>query len=209
MIKAFKEGLDIHALTAAEINEVALDDVTREMRREAKAINFGILYGQGPHGLSQTAGIPYARAKEFIEQYFSVYVGIKDYVETCIASAQKKGYALTMLGRKRLLPDINSSVIQVRKAAERTAVNTPLQGTAADIIKIAMIRADKLIDSWKSKFKMILTVHDELVFEIRSEDVKMLAPLLKKNMENAIQLSVPLVVDVSVGPSWGDLEKIT
>src|SRR3989339_643684 len=146
MIDAFLKNADIHTSTSAEINQVNPDTVTKEMRREAKAINFGILYGQGAHGLSRSADIPYWRAKEFIEQYFIVYKGIKKFIDTSIESAREKGYAETLFGRRRLLPEINSSVAMVRKGAERMAINTPLQGTSADITKIAMIEAQKYID---------------------------------------------------------------
>ena len=206
MIKAFKNQADIQTATASEINQVSPEDVTKTMRREAKAINFGILYGQGPHGLSQTADIPYARAKEFIEEYFMVYKNIKKFIDKIIVLARKQGYVETLLGRRRYLPEINSSVVQVRKAAERMAVNTPLQGTAADMIKIAMIEADKIMAD--SKIRMILQVHDELLFEVKKNMVKSEAEKIKKVMENVIKLKVPVVVDVSVGDNWGNLEDL-
>ncbi|MDD4271637.1 MAG: DNA polymerase I [Patescibacteria group bacterium] len=210
MIKAFKDGEDIHTATAAAINQVALSEVTPKMRREAKATNFGILYGQGPHGLSQNADIPYMRAKEFIDQYFKVYRGVKEFVEETIEQARGRGYAETLFGRRRFLPEINSSVMQVRKAAERMAVNTPLQGTAADIIKVAMIRVQELIDKkyQADEIKMLLQVHDELVFEVKENSVKEAVAEIKEIMENVIKLKVPIEVDASVGDNWGEMEEI-
>lgn len=210
MVEAFKKGEDIHTATAAEINQVALNEVTPEMRHEAKAVNFGILYGQGPHGLSQGADIPYARAKEFIDKYFVVYKGVKRFVDQTIGMARDKGYTETLFNRRRLLPEINSSVIQARKAAERMAINTPLQGTAADIIKIAMIRIQKLIEKnyQAGEIKMLLQVHDELVFEVKEALIKKTSVEIKEIMENVIKLKVPLGVDASVGDNWGEMEKI-
>ncbi|MFH1582883.1 MAG: DNA polymerase I [Candidatus Falkowbacteria bacterium] len=210
MIKAFNDGEDIHAATAAEINQVVLNEVTPEMRREAKAVNFGILYGQGPHGLSQGADIPYARAKEFIDKYFAVYKGVKKFVDETIETARGRGYAETLFGRRRFLPEINSSVVQVRKAAERMAINTPLQGTAADIIKVAMIRIQELIKKnfQPDEIKMLLQVHDELVFEVKEDLIKKTADEIKDIMESVIKLKVPLGVDASVGDNWGEMEKV-
>lgn len=211
MIKAFKNQVDIHTATAAEINQVSPEAVTKTMRREAKAINFGILYGQGPHGLSQTADIPYARAREFIEEYFIAYKSIQKFIDKTIAMARKQGYVETLLGRRRYLPEINSSVVQARKAAERMAVNTPLQGTAADMIKIAMIKIANMSEfktNHANEMRMILQVHDELVFEVRQETVTAAAKKIKKIMENVIKLKVPVVVDVSVGDNWGEMEEV-
>jgi len=210
MIKAFLHGEDIHTATAAEINQVALDKVTPEMRREAKAVNFGILYGQGPHGLAQGADIPYARAKEFIEKYFSAYQGVKKFVDQTIAGARQAGYVETEFHRRRFLPEINSTNLQIRKAAERMAINTPLQGTAADIIKIAMIRVKELIDNeYGDTVKMLLQVHDELVFEVKNDLVEAAAEEIKKIMEQVIKLKVPIVVEAKQGDSWGEMKTIT
>jgi DNA polymerase-1 len=208
MIKAFQDGADIHTATAAEINQIALSEVTPELRREAKAVNFGILYGQGPHGLSQGADIPYARAKEFIDKYFVVYKGVKKFVEETIETARDKGYTETLFKRRRFLPEINSSVVQVRKGAERMAINTPLQGTAADIIKVAMIRAKEMIEKeyGVDKLKMLLQVHDELVFEVREDLAEAAAEKIKKVMEEVIKLKVPIVVDASMGDNWGEMK---
>lgn len=210
MIKAFKEGADIHTATAAEINQVGISEVTKKMRREAKATNFGILYGQGPHGLSRTAEIPYWRAKEFIDQYFVVYSDVKKYIETTTEEARKKGYAETLFGRKRHLPELNSSVVMMRKSAERMAVNTPLQGTAADMIKVAMIKAEEWIEKnfQDGEVGMLLQVHDELVLEARNDIVEKVAKELKKIMENVLKLKVPVIVDVKQGNNWGELQVL-
>lgn len=214
MLAAFKEGLDIHSATAAEINKVPLDKVTPEMRREAKAINFGILYGQGPHGLSQTADIPYARAKDFIDQYFNVYKDVKKYINKSIEQAKEHGYAETLFGRKRYLPEINSSIMQIKKGAERMAINTPLQGTAADMIKVAMINISRIISEYKTNanesniIRMLLQVHDELLFEVRENEIKEVTKTIKEIMENVIKLKVPIIVDAKVGDNWGEMEKI-
>ncbi|MDD5032134.1 MAG: DNA polymerase I [Patescibacteria group bacterium] len=207
MIKAFKEGVDIHTATAAEINQVNPEVVTKNMRREAKAINFGILYGQGPHGLSQSAGISYTRAKDFIDQYFLVHKDIKKFIDRTLADAKEKGYVETLFGRRRYLPEINSSVIQVKKGAERMAVNAPLQGTAADLIKAAMIKIHDLLAE-KENVKMLLQVHDELVFEMEEKEIKKITPEIKALMENVLKLKVPIVVETSVGDNWGEMEKI-
>ena len=203
MIKAFKNGADIHRSTAAEINGVDLEEVTSQMRREAKAINFGVLYGQGPHGLARTADISYLEAREFIDNYFTVYTGVQKYVDDKIKEAQTQGYVETLFKRKRFLPEINSSVVMVRKGAERMAVNTPLQGTAADMIKIAMIQ---IFEQIKDKdIKMLLQVHDELIFEIPEKKVEKYAEKIKEIMENVIKLKVPVVVDVAIGDNWGEV----
>ncbi|MCK5061268.1 DNA polymerase I [Candidatus Parcubacteria bacterium] len=216
MIKAFKNNVDIHTSTAAEINQVSPNAVDKQMRREAKAINFGVLYGQGPRGLSQTADIPYERAREFIEQYFIVYKNIREFIDNTLRQARRDGHVSTLFGRIRPLPEINSTVAMVRKAAERMAVNTPLQGTAADMIKSAMIKAESLINreyGAKNKLnplecpvRMILTVHDELVFEIKNSLVKEVVPKIKKIMEEVIKLKVPIVVDVKIGKNWGEMK---
>lgn len=206
MIKAFNDGDDIHTITASLINGVPIDKVSDKLRREAKAVNFGILYGQGPHGLSQGADIPFNQAKEFIDNYFKVYKGVRDYLDETIEVARKKGYVETMFGRKRFLPEINANNPMQRKAAERMAANTPLQGSAADIIKLAMIQiAEKIVSA---DVRMLLQVHDELVFEIRQGMEKEAVAKIKKIMENVIKLSVPLIVDVKIGDNWGEMEKI-
>ena len=206
LIKAFKNNEDIHTATAAEINDVSLKDVTKKMRREAKAINFGILYGQGPHGLSQSASIPYYQANEFIKKYFLAYPNIKKMIEKTIKDAQKNSYAITLFGRKRPLPEINSNLVFIRKSAERMATNTPIQGTAADMIKMAMIKISKLINGKEEDIKMLLQIHDELIFEIKKDKLNFYAPKIKEIMENIMPLKVPVIVDENSGNNWGDLK---
>ncbi|MDD2354285.1 MAG: DNA polymerase, partial [Patescibacteria group bacterium] len=206
MLTAFKNFSDIHAETAAKINEVALDKVTTKMRNEAKAINFGILYGQGPHGLSQNAGISYARAKEFIDKYFLTYPQIKEMVDSFIKQAQKNGYVTTLLGRKRYLPDINSSLAVVKKSAERMAINTPIQGTAADIIKQVMIKIEEQIKNDSDVIRPLLQIHDELIFEIKEEFVEKYSEDIANIMQTNFNLLVPLVVQVAKGKSWKELK---
>jgi len=206
MIAAFKNEEDIHTATAAEINGVKLTEVTKNMRREAKAINFGILYGQGPHGLSQSAGIPYYQATEFINKYFLAYPNIKKMVASSIKEAQKNGYALTLFGRKRPLPEINSNMPMVRKSAERMAINTPLQGTAADLIKMAMIKAAELIDGHEEEIRMLLQVHDELIFEVKKDRINYYGPKIKNIMQEVLKLRIPIIVDESRGNNWGELK---
>ncbi|MFZ4632020.1 MAG: DNA polymerase I [Patescibacteria group bacterium] len=206
MIAAFKNNEDIHTATAAEINGVKLSEVTKSMRREAKAINFGILYGQGPHGLSQSAGIPYFQASEFIKKYFVAYPSIKKMISNSIAEAQKNSYAITLFGRKRPLPEINSNMGMVRKSAERMAINTPLQGTAADMIKMAMIKVEELIYGHEDEIRMILQVHDELIFEVKEDKLDSYAKDIKNIMQDVLKLRVPIIVDQNIGDNWGDLK---
>lgn len=206
MLKAFQDKEDIHTATAAEINEVELSEVTKQMRHEAKAINFGILYGQGPHGLAQNAGITYARAQEFIAKYFEAYPGIRKMVDGFIVEARDKGYAITLLGRKRYLPELNSTTVMIRRGAERMAINTPVQGTAADIIKIAMINIAETIKGKESEIKMLLQIHDELIFEIKEDKVEAWLKVVKKLMETAITIQVPIIAESNIGDNWGELK---
>lgn len=206
MITAFKDDMDIHSATAAHLNNIDLTEVTKSMRREAKAVNFGILYGQGPHGLSQGAGISYFEAKEFIKKYFDTYVGIKKMIDKFIIDAQKHGFALTMFGRKRPLPDINSSMPMVRKSAERMAINTPIQGGAADLIKLAMIKVFELIKDDKENIRLLLQVHDELIFEVKPDKIDYYTSKIKSVMQDTVSLSVPVIVDKSQGKTWEDLK---
>lgn len=209
MIETFKAGGDIHRATAAKIAGISLEDVTKEIRSTAKAINFGLLYGQGPHGLSQTAGISYPEAKTFIDAYFANFSSVKKYMEEVVKEAKATGYVKTLFGRKRYLPEINSSVMMMAKAAERAAINAPIQGTNADMVKVAMIAIDKLIENdYQGQVKMIMQVHDELVFEINKSLVKEFVELIKPIMENVIKLSVPVVVDAKAGENWEEMEKV-
>jgi DNA polymerase-1 len=206
MIKAFKEKEDIHTATAAEINGVKLEEVTKKMRREAKAVNFGLIYGQGPHGLSQGAGIPYWQASEFIKKYFSAYPGIKKMMDNSIKEARSKLYAITLFGRKRPLAEINSSIPMVRKSAERMAINTPIQGTAADLIKMAMVKIAELIQGHGGEIRLLLQVHDELIFEIKTDKIEAYAPKIRNIMQEGLKLRVPILVDENSGDNWGELK---
>jgi len=211
MIEAFKEGKDIHSLTAATINKVKLEDVTKKMRSEAKAVNFGVLYGQGVHGLSKGTGITFLEAKEFISEYFEKFKDVKKYLDSQIKHAQDKGYVETLFKRKRFLPDINSKMPMIKKSAERMAVNTPIQGTAADIIKIAMIEVAqelKIFKKNKIDVKMLVQVHDELLFEIKEKHVKEVVKKIKEIMENVVKLKVPIIADVKVGDNWGEMRVL-
>ncbi|MCK4744723.1 DNA polymerase I, partial [Candidatus Parcubacteria bacterium] len=210
MVKAFENGADIHTSTAAEINQIDPQDVTSEMRGCAKAVNFGVLYGQGPRGLSQAAGISYEHAREFIEIYFSVYSGVKNFIDKTIENACKQGYVETLFKRRRYLPDINSTIAQIKNSAERMAVNAPIQGTAADMIKIAMIDVQNFIDKncAENEIKMLLQVHDELIFEVKKESLNILAPKIRKIMESVVKLKVPVIVDAKAGNNWGEMDEI-
>ncbi len=202
MREAFKKGEDIHTATAAKIFNRSLDEVDREQRGKAKTANFGIIYGISAFGLSQRLNIPRKEAKELIDNYFTTYSRVKEYMDECIASARENGYVETMLGRKRYLRDILSRNAVVRGFAERNAVNAPIQGSAADIIKIAMIRIQKLLEETSMKSKMILQVHDELVFDVYEPELEDLKELVIEEMEGAYELSVPLLVDYGSGNNW-------
>jgi len=206
MIKAFKENADIHVKTAAAINNISEDEVSPQKRQEAKAVNFGIIYGQGPHGLSQAAGISFYQAKEFIERYFSIYPRVKKLMEKSIKEAQKNSYSSTMLGRKRPLHNINSKQGNIRKAAERMAINTPIQGTAADIIKLAMIEVNEKIKDKEKDIKLLLQIHDELIFTVKKDKVSYYRPILKKAMTEVIKLKVPILVQDNIGNNWEELK---
>ena len=202
MIEAFKNGLDIHAATAAKVFNVSLEDVDRDMRGKAKAVNFGIAYGQGAFGLAQNLNISRGEAKEIIDNYFEQFPGLTRYKDSSIEKARKNGYAETIMGRRRYLRDINSKNHVVRSGAERNAINAPIQGSAADIIKVAMINLHRAMTEAKFESKMLLQVHDELVFDVLKTELDALTPLIRNEMESAHQLSVPLVVDISSGNNW-------
>ena len=202
MISDFRDGLDIHAATAAKVYGVKLEDVTREMRRNAKAVNFGIIYGMSAFGLSERLNIPRKEASDIIQQYFSRYTGIRTYIDQTIASAKKNGFVETMMKRRRYLRDINSSNATVRGFAERNAVNAPIQGTAADMIKIAMINLFEEFTRLKLKSRMILQVHDELVFDVNKSEVEQVKALVEDKMKNAIQMDVPVEMEISTGANW-------
>lgn len=202
LIKAFKQGEDIHAFTASLMFEVPLNEVTKAQRHQAKAINFGIIYGQQAFGLARELGIEVKRAKEFIESYFQRYPKVAEYMGFCVDEARATGRSVTMIGRERLIPEITSSNAHVRAAAERLAINTPLQGSSADLIKLAMLDIEERMSQMESV--MILQIHDELIFESPKEELTALEKLVKSCMESVFTLKVPLVVDVMVGKNWAE-----
>ena len=207
LIDAFRQGQDIHTRTAALIFGVSDEEVTSEMRSGAKAVNFGIVYGISDFGLARNIGISRHQAGDFIDNYFSKYPKVKDFMDSIVAEARKKGYVTTLLHRRRYLPDIHNRNFNVRSFAERTAMNTPIQGSAADIIKKAMIVIYNAMQERQLKAKLLLQVHDELVFEVPPEELAEMITLIKTDMEQAVSLVVPLTVDVKVGESWGSTEK--
>jgi DNA polymerase-1 len=204
LVKAFQAGEDIHTYTAALVFDVPLDEVTPEMRYQAKAVNFGILYGQQAYGLSQQLGIDYHEAEHFIATYFKRYAHVKQFLEFCKESVRKTGRAITLTGRQRPIPEIHSKNPAIRAAAERLAINTPLQGTAADLIKMAMIEVDNHLKAHPDEGKMILQIHDELLFEVPDNQTKKLSSKVKTIMEGVFTLNVPLIVDISIGKNWGE-----
>ncbi len=206
LIEAFLADEDIHAATAAQVFGVPLDKVTADQRRRAKVFNFGVLYGLSEFGLSSREGITREEAAQFIDTYFAKYPKVKEWRERVIAECRQNGYAETMVGRRRLIPEIRSSNFQVRSAAERVAVNMPAQGTASDIIKIAMNRIDAEMSDRKLKTKMILQVHDELIFEGPAKERNAITELVLRIMPQSLELGVPLKVDVKIGKNWGELE---
>lgn len=208
-IRAFREGEDIHTHTASEVFGVLDEDVTREMRDRAKAVNFGIVYGISDFGLARNIKVTRKEAKTYIEGYFQRYPGIRAYMEAVVAAAREQGYVSTILNRRRYLPDIFSPNHNVRSFGERTAINTPIQGSAADIIKLAMVEVDRQLREKGLKTKMLLQVHDELIFEVPEEELEVVIPLIRDCMENAVTLKVPLVVDMKKGVNWYDMDKIS
>jgi DNA polymerase-1 len=206
LVEAFQTGQDIHARTAQEVFGVGPMAQNAEHRRAAKAINFGIIYGQTPFGLAAQIGIDQKEAAKFIAAYFARYRGVKDYLEASLAEARKAGATRTLFGRIRPVPEITSSQFNLRGLAERTALNTPLQGTAADLIKLAMIAIDRELTEQKFQSKMILQVHDELLFEAPYDEMDRLRKLVRAAMENVYELAVPLVVDLKAGPNWRDMK---
>jgi DNA polymerase-1 len=206
MLEAFHKDLDIHRQTAAEVFEIPLDQVTKDQRNGAKAINFGLMYGQTSFGLSQALRISQGEAKTYITNYFLKFGRVKSFLDTLKEKAEDTGYAETLFGRKRFIPDIKSNNRQVKAMAERMAINSPIQGTAADIIKLAMINIQKRIQDQNLKSKMILQVHDELIFDVVPEELEVMRALVVELMEGAVSLSVPLKVDVGTGNNWYDLK---
>lgn len=203
MLEAFKSGYDIHAHTAMKIFDLnSPDEVTPLMRRHAKAVNFGIVYGISDYGLSKSLGISRKQAKEFIDNYLKQYPQVKEYMEKAVEVARKNGYAETIMHRRRYLPNINAKNFNLRSFAERTAINSPIQGSAADIIKIAMINMQKKLDKMQLKTKMVLQVHDELIFDVPKEELETIKKIVPEVMESAVHLDVPLIADSSWGHNW-------
>ncbi|NCO67014.1 MAG: DNA polymerase I [Nitrospirae bacterium CG_4_10_14_0_8_um_filter_41_23] len=202
LINAFKNNLDIHARTASEIFGIPIDKVTPDIRRIAKTVNFGVIYGISPFGLSETLSISRDEAKKYIEQYFNRHPGVKSYMEKTLEEARDKGYVSTLFGRRRAVPGIKSKNSNIRQQGERLAINSPIQGTAADIIKIAMINIWKRFKDRDLKTRMILQVHDELLFELPAEEFSTVKDIVKKKMEGVITLSVPVSVDINYGKNW-------
>jgi DNA polymerase-1 len=204
LLSAFSNGIDIHSATAAEVFEVAVDQVTIDLRRSAKAINFGLIYGMSAFGLAQQLGLSRSQAQTYIDLYFSRYPGVKNYMDSIGEQAKDQGYVETLFGRRLYLPEIDSRNAARRKYAERTAINAPMQGTAADIIKIAMINTHQWLKETQSDTKMIMQVHDELVFEVAEQQVEDFTGSIRDVMCSAAQLDVPLIVDIGAGDSWDE-----
>jgi DNA polymerase-1 len=202
LIEAFNRGMDIHTATAAKVFKVAEDQVTKEQRSRAKTANFGIIYGISAFGLSQRLGMTRTDSKALIEEYFINYPKVKEYMNNMIAMAKEKGYVETIYGRKRFLPDINSRNAVVRSFSERNAINAPLQGSAADIIKVAMTNIFRRISAEGLQSKMVLQVHDELVFDVVASEVEQICNIVTSEMENVLKLSIPLLAECGKGNNW-------
>jgi DNA polymerase-1 len=208
MMEIFDKNLDIHAATAAAINGVALNEVTKQMRYAAKEVNFGVLYGMGVYGLAWRAGISREEAKQFIKKYFEEFSGVKKYIDRTLEFAKREGFCETLFGRRRYLPELNSTNHQARAAAERMATNHPIQGTEADMIKMAMIKVSSEFKNQNFKtdeVKMIMQVHDELVFEVREDMVSKVQNPIKEIMEKVVELRVPVCVEIHAGKNWGEI----
>jgi DNA polymerase I len=202
LMSAFTSGLDVHRATAAEVFGVGVDQVTSEQRRYAKVINFGLIYGMSAFGLARNLGIDNTAAKNYIERYFQRYPGVKQYMDETRLSAKSKGYVETVFGRRLILPEINSPNGPRRSGAERAAINAPMQGTAADLIKMSMNEVQRVLDTEKRATKMIMQVHDELVFEVPAAEVDWLRVEVPRIMAGVASLKVPLLAEVGVGPNW-------
>jgi DNA polymerase-1 len=202
LAEAFRNKEDVHASTAAKVFGVSPDDITRDMRRKAKEVNFGIMYGIGPYGLSNRLEITQTEAKEIIARYFDRFPRVKEYINDTIETARARGYVETLLGRRRYLPDLNSHNQNLRQNAERQAINMPIQGTAADMIKLAMINIDRAFAKSRLETKMLLQVHDELVFELKKNEETEVRQLVTHHMQESLKLDVPLEVEIGVGKNW-------
>ena len=202
LIQAYREARDIHRMTASQVFHTPFDEVTDLQRRNAKAVNFGIVYGISSFGLSQDLSITRKEAAQYIDHYFETYPGIKKFLDDSVAHAKEKGYAVTLFGRRRPVPELKSSNFMQRSFGERVAMNAPIQGTAADIIKIAMIGVDEELRKRRMKSRLILQVHDELLIEADKNEVEEVKAILKDKMEHAADLSVPLIADMHTGTNW-------
>jgi len=208
MMESFRRGEDIHTRTASEVFGVPLDGVTPEMRGRAKAVNFGIVYGMSDYGLARELNIGRKEAGEYIRGYFQRYPRVKEYMDRVIAGAREKGYVTTLLNRRRYLPELYSRNPSLRAFAERTAINTPIQGSAADIIKKAMVEVYHSLRARGLQSRMILQVHDELVFEAPRQELPELRELVVDKMENAVPLRLPLKVELKAGPNWYEMKRV-
>ena len=206
-IEAFRQGGDIHRQTAALIFSVAADQVTPEMRARAKTINFATIYGQGAFALSRQLGISLEDARGFIARYFERFSGVRSFLDRQIALAREQGYVETLFKRRRYIPEMKERNFSLRAYGERNAQNSPLQGSAADLIKLAMVRIHQAIFDRGLAGRMLLQVHDELIFEVPPDEVEVMSDLVRDHMENVVQLQVPLVVDIGVGPNWLEAKK--
>jgi DNA polymerase-1 len=204
LLAAFSQGVDVHSATAAEVFDVPLDSVTNDLRRSAKAINFGLIYGMSAFGLAKQLGLPRDKAQAYINLYFERYPGVKQYMDDIREQAKQNGYVETLFGRRLYLPDINARNAAQRQYAERTAINAPMQGTAADIIKLAMLACDQWLNDSGVDAKMIMQVHDELVFEVAESQLESCMTKIREIMSNAAELHVPLLVEVGVGENWDE-----
>ena len=204
LLKAFNSNEDIHESTAKTIYQT--NEISKEQRRVAKILNFGVIYGLGPDGVSRQTDLSRSQGKEFIDIYFGKYPGIKNYINNVINFAKKNMYVETLTKRRRLIPEINSNTFQVRNSSERMAINMPIQGTAADVIKIAMININSELKNKDLLSKMIIQVHDELIFEVPKEEIFLMESMLRETMGSALKLKVPLSVDISYADNWGDLK---
>ena len=204
MLEAFRNGEDIHKQAASKVLGIPIEDVTKEQRSAAKAVNFGIVYGISDFGLSEQLGIPIKQAKEYINQYLEKYSGIQKFMKNVVEEAKEKGYVETLFHRRRYLPELKSNNYMIRQFGARAAMNTPIQGSAADIMKIAMVNLNKELENSNIDAKIVLQIHDELIIEAKNEDKEEAKEMLKKCMERAIKLSIPLEVEISEATNWYD-----
>ena len=204
LVAAFNSGADFHASTASRVFGIPVEEVTPELRSRAKAVNFGIVYGQQAFGLSQSLGVPFGEAKDMIDRYFEAYPGVRAYLDATVEQARERGYAETMFGRKRHIPELHAGNANLRGFGERTAMNHPMQGSAADIIKLAMIEVSRRLREEGFAAKLLIQVHDELDFSVPRSEVEALSAMVREVMEGVVELKVPLIADVSNAPTWAE-----